>query len=69
MAIMIRISKELKSKINEFRNKGETYNDTINRLYESAVQRQLQEILMSTRGTITIDEAMKRHKSRFMAKG
>ncbi|MCF7872300.1 hypothetical protein K9L97_04675 [Candidatus Woesearchaeota archaeon] len=54
----IAISKETKAKLQEFSTKGEKYDDVINRLYESAKERLLHDILMSEEGTVTIEEAM-----------
>ena len=55
----IAIRRDLKEKIATFENKGETFSDVIERLYESAVKRQLHDLLMSEEDTVTIEEAMK----------
>lgn len=55
----IAIRRDLKEKIATFGNKGETFSDVIERLYESAVKRQLHDLLMSEEDTVTIEEAMK----------
>ena len=55
----IAIRRDLKEKIATFGNKGETFSDIIERLYESAVKRQLHDLLMSEEDTVTIEEAMK----------
>ena len=55
----IAIRKDLKEKINTLGNKGETYSDIIEKLYEIAKNRQIKEILLSEEGTISIDEARK----------
>lgn len=55
----IAIRRDLKEKIATFGNKGETFSDVIERLYESAVKRQLHDLLMSEEDTISIEEAMK----------
>ena len=55
----IAIRKDLKEKIATFGNKGETFSDVIERLYESAVKRQLHDLLMSEENTISIKEARK----------
>lgn len=54
----IALRKDVKDKIVELGNKGETYSDIILRLIESAKKRQLQDLLMSEKGTVTIDEAI-----------
>ena len=54
----IAVSKELKEKISEFGNKGETFSDILLRLLKSAEQRLLQDVLMSREGCITIEEAI-----------
>lgn len=61
----IALRKDVREKIVEFGNKGETYPDIILRLIESAKQRQLQDLLMSEENTSTIDEALFRAKKRW----
>ncbi len=56
----IAIKKDLKEKIMEFATKKETYSDIIERLLESARERQLHDLLMSNENTITIEEARER---------
>jgi len=55
----IALTKELKEKISEFGNKGETFSDILQRLYNSAVQRQLHDLLFNEEGCVTIEEARK----------
>jgi len=55
----IALTKELKEKIQEFGNKGETFSDILQRLYNSAVQRQLHDLLFNEEGCVTIEEARK----------
>jgi predicted CopG family antitoxin len=55
----IALTKELKEKISEFGNKGETFSDILQRLYNSAVQRQLHDFLMNDKGDFSIEEARK----------
>ena len=55
----IAITKELKQKIKEFGIKGETYSEILNRIVESAKERQLHDFLMNDEGTISIEEARK----------
>ena len=55
----IQLSKELKEKIASFGQKGESYDDILNRIYALAVKEQLREFLMSREGFIPIEEARK----------
>lgn len=61
----ISISKEIKDKLKEFGNKGDSYTDILNKLYESAKQRQLQDLLMDTKNCIPIEEALERAKKKW----
>ncbi len=61
----IALKQEIKEKIMEFGNKGETYSDIILRLLESARKRQLQDLLMNEEDTISIDEALSNAKKRW----
>ena len=54
----IALTKELKEKISEFGNKGETFSDILQRLYNSAVQRQLHDFLFNEKGFIPIEQAI-----------
>ena len=54
----ISIEKSTRDKLNEFKMSGETFNDLLLRLYKSASERQLQEILMDNSNTVSIDEAI-----------
>ncbi len=60
MNTTISISKETKQHIIEFGDKGETYNEILERILASAKERQIQEILMDTSNSITIKEARAR---------
>ncbi len=55
----IAVSKELKERISEFGNKGESFSDILERLLKSAEQRLLHDILMSKEGCVTIEEAIR----------
>ncbi|MFH1327129.1 MAG: antitoxin VapB family protein [archaeon] len=55
----IAVTKEVKENIKEFGKKGETYSDILVRLVESANQRLLQDVLMDSKGFISIEEAIK----------
>jgi len=63
MNTRIQISRELKEKIKEFGSKGDTYNEIIEKLYKSAKDRMIQDILMDETNCITIEEALKRLKN------
>ena len=58
----IAIKRDLKEKIMEFGNKGDSYSEIIERLIESARERQLHDLLMSDENTISVDEALRRAK-------
>lgn len=53
----IALRQDVKEKIMQFGNKGETYSDIILKLIENAKKRQLQELLMDEKDTVSIDEA------------
>ena len=55
----IQLSKETKDKLSSFGIKGESYEDIIKRIYSFAVKEQLREFLLSSEGTISIEEARK----------
>ena len=55
----IQLSKETKDKISSFGIKGESYDEILKRIYSLAVKEQLREFLMSSEGTISIEEARK----------
>ncbi|MCR4327244.1 MAG: hypothetical protein NUV46_01540 [Nanoarchaeota archaeon] len=54
----IAITKDLKNKLSEFGNKGESYSEILSRMYKSAVERQLHDFLFSTKGFVQIEEAV-----------
>ena len=58
----IQISKDTKELIGSFGRKEDTYEDIIKKMYNMAVKEQLREFLMSSEGTISIDEAIRRAK-------
>jgi len=64
MNTTISISKEIRDKIKEFGNKGDTYTDILNKLYKSAKERQLQDLLMNEDNCIPIETALNRAKRR-----
>ena len=60
MSSTIQISKETKNLISSFCTKEDTYEDIIKRMYSLAVKEQLREFLMSSKNTLTIEDARKR---------
>ena len=54
----IAIKRDLKEKMMEFGNKGESYSEIIERLIESARERQLHDLLFNREGFIPIEQAM-----------
>jgi hypothetical protein len=65
MNTTIAVSTAIREQIKEFGNKGETYDEILARLLQSAKERQLQELLMDTDDCINIDEAIERAKKRW----
>ena len=58
----IQLSNETKDKISSFGTKGESYDDIIKRIYSLAVKEQLRDFLMSDKGFIPIEDAIKEAK-------
>lgn len=65
MNTTIAISNNIRDKIKEFGQKGETYDEILARLLESAKNRQLQELLMDETNCIPIEEALARAKKKW----
>jgi len=65
MNTTIAISTEIRDKIREFGNKGESYTQILEKLYKSACERQLQELLMDTSDSIPVSEALKKAKKKW----
>ena len=61
MNTTIQVSKETKELISTFGSKEDTYENILKHMYELAVKEQLREFLMSSKNTITLEEARKRH--------
>jgi predicted CopG family antitoxin len=61
----IAISRNIKEQMQEFGYKGESYSDLIKRLIESAKQRQLHDLLMNEKNTISIEEALSNAKKQW----
>ena len=55
----IQLSKETRDKISSFGVKGESYEVILKRIYSFAVKEQLREFLLSSEGTISIEEERK----------
>ncbi|MFW5705311.1 MAG: DUF7557 family protein [Nanoarchaeota archaeon] len=58
VATTIQVDSEVKDQLTEFKMPGETYNDLLKRLYKSACERQLQDLLMNSEDSVSIDEAI-----------
>lgn len=54
----IAIAKDIKNKIDEFGNKGETYSDILVKIYNAAKKTQLRDLLMDETDTISVEEAL-----------
>ncbi|MFH1376943.1 MAG: hypothetical protein ABIH25_04885 [Candidatus Woesearchaeota archaeon] len=65
MASTIQLSNETKSLICTFGTKEDTYEDIIKRLYKLAIKEQLREFLMSSKNTISLEEARQKHNKRW----
>ena len=52
----VQLSKETKEKVASFGNKGESYDQIIQRLYSAAVRTQLRDLLMSSENTVSLDD-------------
>jgi len=65
MTTTIAISPKVRDKIKEFGNKGDTYDEILERLLNSATERQLQELLMDTTNCVPIEKALERAKKKW----
>jgi len=61
----IAISWKVKEQMQEFGYKGESYSELIERLIESAKQRQLHDLLMNEENTVPIEEALANAKKQW----
>ncbi len=66
MTTTIAVSETVRDQLKEFGNKGETYDEVLSRLLNSARERQLQELLMDTTNCVPIEEALSRAKKRWV---
>jgi len=55
----IQLSRETKKKIASFGNKGESYDEIIQRIYNVAVKTQLRDFLMTSEDTVSLKDARK----------
>lgn len=60
----ITVKKEIKERMKEFGNKGETYSEILERLIESARERQLHDLLMDERETVSIEDVLANARKR-----
>lgn len=65
MTTTIAISNDTRDELKEFGLKGETYEDILKRILKSAKDRQLQDLLMDEKDTITVKEALNRAKAKW----
>ena len=65
MNTTISIPVTLRDNLQEFGNKGETYADIIGRLFESAKERQLQELLMDEKDTFSVKGALSKSQKKW----
>jgi len=66
MNTTIAISTRIRDEIKEFGNKGETYDNILERILKSAKERQLQELLMDTSDSILASEALEKAKKKWL---
>tara|TARA_Y100000034_G_C6825779_1_gene372271 strand:+ start:653 stop:856 length:204 start_codon:yes stop_codon:yes gene_type:complete len=65
MNTTISISKETKEEITRFGNKGETYDEILERVLKNARERKLQDFLMDEKDTLTVRNALDKAKERW----
>ena len=65
MVTTIQVSKELKSKIDSFGSKNESYEQILERIYDMAVKVQLREFLTTNKNWVPIDQAIKEAKKKW----
>lgn len=56
---IIAISRNLKKKIAEFGNVGESYSDVLEKVYNATVKTQIRELLLKDEGFISLEDARK----------
>ena len=65
MNTTIAISTQIRDEIKEFGNKGETYDNILEKILKSAKERQLQDLLMNTNDSIKASDALKKAKKKW----
>ena len=65
MNTTIAVSSRVRDQIKEFGNKGETYDEILEKLIKSAKERQIQELLMDTSDSIPVKEALEKAKKKW----
>ena len=65
MTTTLSVTEDIREKIKEFGSKGETYSDILARLIEAAQEQQLRALLMDTKGTSPVREALARARKRW----
>ena len=66
MNTTISVSNSTKEELMELGRKGETYDEILARILSLVKERQLQEILMDEKETVTVREALERAKKRWL---
>lgn len=62
----IAITRDMKDRISEFGNKGETYSDILVKIYNAAKKTQLRDLLMDDSDSISVEEALENAKDRWL---
>lgn len=65
MNTTIAVSSRVRDQIKEFGNKGETYDQILEKLIKSAKEKQIQELLMDTSDSIPAREALEKAKKKW----
>ncbi len=65
MNTTIAISTQIRDDIKEFGNKGETYDNILEKILKSAKERQLQDLLMDTNDSIRASDALEKAKKKW----
>lgn len=65
MNTTISVSVEVRDRIREFGEKGETYSSILDRLYKSAKERQLHDLLFEEKDTVNVRSAIESARKRW----
>ncbi len=65
MNTTISVSVEVRDKIKEFGDRGDSYSDILEKLYKSAKERQLHDLLFDEKDTVNIREAIASARKRW----